>query len=126
MLKFSQSNQDYLIYIFYYTIVTRICNLECKIRQIKNYRSSSPTVYVDAWFGQANGTSLNIEPDCKGSELDLAFCRLKKEWGNQSCSHSDDAGVSCTTTALGKPVFYYYKPTVCLCYYTLTNASLVL
>lgn len=66
------------------------------------YRSSSPTVYVDAWFGQSNGTSLNIEPDCKGSELDLAFCRLKNEWGNQSCSHSDDAGVSCTPTALGK------------------------
>lgn len=65
------------------------------------YWSSSPTVYMDAWFGQANGTSLNIEPDCKGSELNLAFCRLKNEWGNQSCSHSDDAGVSCTPTALG-------------------------
>uniref|UniRef100_K1PRQ0 Deleted in malignant brain tumors 1 protein n=1 Tax=Magallana gigas TaxID=29159 RepID=K1PRQ0_MAGGI len=65
------------------------------------YWSSSPTVYVDAWFGQSNGTSLNIEPDCKGSELNLAFCRLKNEWGNQSCSHSDDAGVSCTPTALG-------------------------
>nr|XP_022333493.1 deleted in malignant brain tumors 1 protein-like [Crassostrea virginica] len=63
--------------------------------------SSSPTIYKDAWFGQSNGTSLNIEPDCKGSEVDLAFCPLNKEWGNETCSHSDDAGVACYPTALG-------------------------
>ncbi|XP_048734598.2 deleted in malignant brain tumors 1 protein-like [Ostrea edulis] len=65
------------------------------------YWSTSPSVYVDAWFGQSNGTSLDIEPDCTGSEHDLAFCRLNKEWGNQSCSHSDDVGVECTPTAIG-------------------------
>ncbi|XP_061172005.1 deleted in malignant brain tumors 1 protein-like [Saccostrea echinata] len=65
------------------------------------YWSTSPSVYVDAWFGQANGTSLDIEPHCTGSESNIAFCKLRKEWGNQSCSHSDDAGVGCTPTAIG-------------------------
>ena len=76
------------------------------------YRSSSPTIYNDAWFGQSNGTSLNIEPDCKGSEVDLAFCPLNKEWGNETCSHSDDAGVACYPTALGNSLFWLWKLSV--------------
>ena len=75
-------------------------------------RSSSPTIYKDAWFGQSNGTSLNIEPDCKGSEVDLAFCPLNKEWGNETCSHSDDAGVACYPTALGNSLFWLWKSSV--------------
>ena len=75
-------------------------------------RSSSPTIYKDAWFGQSNGTSLNIDPDCKGSEVDLAFCSLNKEWGNETCSHSDDAGVACYPTALGNSLFWLWKLSV--------------
>ena len=64
-------------------------------------RSNSPAVYVDAWFGQSNGTAYNVMPQCKGDEANLAFCKLGKEWGHETCSHTDDAGIGCTATALG-------------------------
>lgn len=76
------------------------------------YRSTSPTIFNDAWFGQSNGTSLNIEPDCIGSEVDLAFCPLNKEWGNETCSHRDDAGVACALTALGNSLVWLWKLSV--------------
>ncbi|KAK3096265.1 hypothetical protein FSP39_025096 [Pinctada imbricata] len=64
--------------------------------------STSPAVYVDAWFGQGNGSSNNILPKCTGSEVNIAFCQHGNEWGHETCSHSKDAGIGCTPTPLGR------------------------
>ncbi|XP_021378643.1 deleted in malignant brain tumors 1 protein-like [Mizuhopecten yessoensis] len=65
------------------------------------YWSSSPTVYENNWFGSSSGGGSNIAPQCRGNEANLAFCPLAKEWGKDTCSTSDIAGVRCNPSPLG-------------------------
>ncbi|XP_033757248.1 deleted in malignant brain tumors 1 protein-like [Pecten maximus] len=65
------------------------------------YWSSSPTVYLDNWFGSSSGGGNNISPHCRGNEANLVFCPLAKEWGKVTCSTGDIAGVRCNPTPLG-------------------------
>ncbi|CAG2223876.1 unnamed protein product [Mytilus edulis] len=40
------------------------------------YWSSSSTPYSNAWFGQGNGTSHDLKPQCFGNETQISFCPL--------------------------------------------------
>ncbi|XP_060064988.1 deleted in malignant brain tumors 1 protein-like [Ylistrum balloti] len=65
------------------------------------YWSSSPTVYMDNWFGSSSGGGNKISPLCRGNEDNLAFCPLAKEWGKDTCSTGDIAGVRCNPAPMG-------------------------
>lgn len=64
-------------------------------------RSTSPTTFYNAWYGEGTGRPLKINPVCTGHEVDIAFCQAKNLWNTQNCSHTHDVGVSCAPTPLG-------------------------
>ena len=60
---------------------------------------SSAIPYGSAYFGQGSGPIILANVTCTGSELTLARCRHLGIGITRSCTHSQDAGVSC----------YYYQ-----------------
>lgn len=46
-------------------------------------------------FGKGTGPVWMVVEDCSGSEATLKDC-LSGEWGDNYCSHKDDAGVICS------------------------------
>nr|XP_014352553.1 PREDICTED: antigen WC1.1-like isoform X2 [Latimeria chalumnae] len=67
------------------------------------------TVPQETEFGEGNGTIWLDEVRCSGRELVLQDCR-SSPWGQNDCSHKEDAGVYCTgpqSTSSSPPV----KPT---------------
>ena len=63
----------------------------CRQLGFGSYRS----VYGGAYFGQGSGPILLDDVTCTGSELTLANCEHFGFNKTRSCSHSEDAGVSC-------------------------------
>ncbi|KAL3880257.1 hypothetical protein ACJMK2_032506, partial [Sinanodonta woodiana] len=61
---------------------------------------SSSTAYSNAWFGQGSAPSSNVYPNCNGNELSIFECPTGYTWGYTSCSHSEDAGIRCTSISL--------------------------
>ncbi|XP_004696232.1 macrophage scavenger receptor types I and II isoform X1 [Echinops telfairi] len=53
------------------------------------------SVHKGAHFGQGTGPIWLNEVFCFGRESSIEECRIK-EWGVRTCSHSEDAGVTCT------------------------------
>ena len=49
---------------------------------------------IEAHYGQGNGSILLDNLACRGDESYLEECR-HAGWGNEDCSHADDAGVKC-------------------------------
>ncbi|XP_063442726.1 deleted in malignant brain tumors 1 protein-like [Mytilus trossulus] len=64
------------------------------------YWSSNVQFFSNSWFGEGNGTSQDLRPQCMGTETKISFCPLEKSWNEMTCSHADDAGVQCTPTTL--------------------------
>ncbi|VDI75538.1 deleted in malignant brain tumors 1 protein, partial [Mytilus galloprovincialis] len=64
------------------------------------YWSSNVQFFSNSWFGEGNGTSQDLRPQCMGTETKISFCSSEKSWNEMTCSHADDAGVQCTPTTL--------------------------
>ena len=58
---------------------------------------SSGTPYYSAYFGEGSGSILLDNVTCTGSESSLASCGHLGVGITRSCSHSEDAGVRCST-----------------------------
>jgi hypothetical protein len=48
-----------------------------------------------ATFGQGNGPIMLDDLNCNGNETDISECP-SRGWLTNDCSHSEDAGVSCS------------------------------
>ncbi|XP_052086629.1 scavenger receptor cysteine-rich domain superfamily protein-like [Mytilus californianus] len=59
-------------------------------------------LYKNAWFGQGNGVSFDLQTECSGKESKIFFCPLKNTFGKQNCQHTEDVGVQCVATPLGQ------------------------
>ncbi|XP_035663824.1 deleted in malignant brain tumors 1 protein-like isoform X2 [Branchiostoma floridae] len=57
------------------------------------YRDGVATAGGD--FGEGTGNIWLQNVDCSGAESSVGDCQIQS-WGNQDCSHSQDAGVVCT------------------------------
>ena len=57
----------------------------------------SGTPYYNAYFGQGSGSILLDDITCTGSESTLANCGHLRADQVRSCSHSEDAGVRCSS-----------------------------
>ena len=69
-------------------------NLDAKVVCLQlGFSDVGAIATVSAHFGQGNGSILIDTADCTGTETSLDQCKLVM--GNQSCTHSDDAGVVC-------------------------------
>ncbi|XP_017656463.1 macrophage scavenger receptor types I and II isoform X1 [Nannospalax galili] len=53
------------------------------------------TVHKRAYFGQGTGPVWLNEVFCFGRESSIEECKIR-QWGVRACSHSEDAGVTCT------------------------------
>lgn len=61
---------------------------------------SASAVYSSAHFGQAPYSQTWIDDlGCVGTELDVSQCS-HRGWGQEDCSHSEDAGVRCSGVRL--------------------------
>ena len=58
-----------------------------------------------AYYGQGSGQIWLNNVNCVGNESTVVNC-LHNGWGNNNCSHGEDAGVKCTT-AFGKLTIIY-------------------
>jgi len=67
---------------------------------------SSGTALGSAYFGQGSGPILLDSVTCSGSESTLASCGHFGVGVTRSCSHSEDAGVRCTSSP-GNHLFNY-------------------
>ena len=63
----------------------------CRQLGFRYYRS----FYGGAYFGQGSGPILLDNVTCTGSELTIAKCEHLGFNNTRSCSHSEDAGVTC-------------------------------
>ena len=75
------------------------------------YRYSG-TPYYNAYFGQGSGSILLDDITCTGSESTLANCGHLRADQVRSCSHSEDAGVRCSSQGF-YVANYVYSP-VCI------------
>ena len=48
----------------------------------------------NAFYGQGSGQIWLDELNCTGTELTIEYCS-HNGWGNQNCSHKEDASVKC-------------------------------
>ena len=60
------------------------------------YGTYGATAYSNAYFGQGSGSIILDNVICTGSELTLADCSHLGIGITRSCSHSEDAGVTCS------------------------------
>ena len=67
---------------------------------------SSGRAFVSAHFGQGWGFSILDEVTCTGNESTLASCNHNFPI---LCSHSKDAGVSCTGNPAGNMNFFCFR-----------------
>ncbi|XP_076082552.1 scavenger receptor cysteine-rich domain superfamily protein-like [Mytilus galloprovincialis] len=65
------------------------------------YWMNTAVLYKNAWFGQGNGVSFDLQTECSGKESKIYFCPLRNTFGKQNCSHAEDVGVQCAATPLG-------------------------
>lgn len=63
---------------------------------------NTAVLYKNAWIGQGNGVSFDLQTECSGKESKIYFCPLRNTFGKQNCSHAEDVGVQCAATPLGK------------------------
>ena len=54
------------------------------------------TSYTGAYFGQGTGIILFSDLNCNGIESSLFSCPYSESIGHTTCTHSRDAGVSCS------------------------------
>ena len=56
-----------------------------------------PAIYArgGAYYGQGSGQIWLDNLNCVGTELTIKDCS-HRGWGNEDCSHSEDAGVQCS------------------------------
>ena len=52
------------------------------------------TAYTEAHFGEGKGYIWIDEVECDGTEESIRECSFNA-WGDEDCSHSEDAGVRC-------------------------------
>ena len=72
---------------------------------------SSGRAFVSAHFGQGTGSILLDRVACAGNELTLASCDHLGAGTSIACSHSEDAGVSCTGNPPGNINFCFLMKT---------------
>ena len=72
---------------------TTDANIVCRQLGFGSYGSS----YSGAYFGQGSGSILLDNVTCTGSESTLASCGHLGVGIIRSCSHSEDAGVGCSS-----------------------------
>ena len=58
--------------------------------------TGTSTAYSNAYFGQGTGQILLSDLGCTGTEISLLSCPFSNN-GSTSCTHSQDAGVICST-----------------------------
>ena len=75
---------------------------------------SSGTPYYSAYFGQGSGSILLDNVTCIGSESTLANCGHLGVGITRTCSHSNDAGVSCSIGGSNGYVHMYIVCVVCV------------
>ena len=51
--------------------------------------------HSNAYYGQGTGKVWLDQVSCIGTESSIADCPNTGGWGNNACSHGDDAGVIC-------------------------------
>ncbi|NWJ03201.1 SRCRM protein, partial [Crypturellus undulatus] len=59
------------------------------------------SIHGGAHFGQGGGSIWDEEPQCVGNETFLASCP-RRSISNQTCTHVNDTGVTCTREHLGR------------------------
>ena len=69
-----------------------VCDDNVVCRQLGYSRASS--VYQSAHFGEGSGPILLDDVECTGNEKYLWECP-HRGWGEDDCSHGEDAGVYC-------------------------------
>lgn len=67
------------------------------------YSDTAPTLYSNAFFGEGNSSNSISNLGCAGWESHIGQCNIQ-EYG--SCSHSDDAGLTCIGTCYDNRLWY--------------------
>ena len=62
----------------------------------------------NAYYGQGSGNVWLETMQCDGSESSIADCTNPQGWGNNLCSHTDDAGVVCATGTMFITIQNYF------------------
>ena len=62
----------------------------------------------NAYFGMGSGPILLSHLNCTGTEASLLDCNRYNMYGTLSCTHQDDAGVSCE----GIIILYHHSPQI--------------
>ncbi|CAC5370694.1 DMBT1 [Mytilus coruscus] len=66
------------------------------ICRILGYKNAQPEVFQASKFGEGSSDIWMDNLSCNGDELDISNCSFNG-WGNSSCTHSMDVGMSCAT-----------------------------
>ena len=96
--------------------------------------ATAVTVRQNAYFGQGSGQIWMSNVACRGSEANVTLCS-SLGWGVHSCSHSEDAGATCSSVRLvggsspseGRVEVYHNGiwGTVCNDYWDITDGHVV-